>query len=414
MAAKRVTGSIRIVERKRGDQWYAKWRDLSGKQHQRALGLVWRGKGRPPVGHLTRKMAEDLLRAILVDAGRAQVDSTGRPVVTLKAACEAWLQAVEHEEQREPSTIRDYESIVRVYLYEEFGKTTAIGTIDEDRIDEWRVKLLEEGRLSRRTIQKAMTALHSVYAHALRKRWVDRNPVAGVKKVRVQASGDFNVLAPEQVFAVARTIDDEQLAAAVIVAAFTGLRLGEVRALRWRDVDFAGATVHVRRNLPHGGIEKAPKSGKVRSVPLIDQAAAELDRLSRRELFTEPDDRVFTSAVGGPLPLHALPAGLYAGMEAAKIDRTGFPAKGGFTWHDLRHTFGTLAVQAWPLADVQAYMGHAQVQTTMIYVHHVPKTDAAAKLGALVAGQTGASDDHEHGDPDAEDGSRLKREGRDQ
>jgi integrase len=51
------------------------------------------------------------------------------------------------------------------------------------------------------------------------------------------------------------------------------------------------------------------------------------------------------------------------------------------TFHDLRHTFGTLAVQAFPLSDVKAYMGHADVQTTMIYVHHVPRHDAAAKLG---------------------------------
>jgi integrase len=393
--AQRVTGSVRIVQRKRGDQWYAKWRDLTGKQHQRSLGLVWTGKGRPPAGSLTRKMADDLLRGILVDAGRATVDATGRPVVTLKTACAAWLQAVEHEEQREPSTVRDYEGIVRVYLLPEFGAATPITSIDEDRIDQWRVRLLEEGRLSRRTIQKAMTALHSVYQHARGKRWVDRNPVAGVKKVRVQASGDFNILTKEQVFAVARHIEDEQLAAAVIFAAFTGLRLGEVRALRWRDIDFAGAKVHVRRNLPHGGIEKAPKSGKVRSVPLIDQAAAELDRLSRRPMFTEADDRVFCSKVGDPLPLHALPAGLYGGMEAAGIDRRAFPAKGGFTWHDLRHTFGTLAVEVWPLSEVQTYMGHAQVQTTMIYVHHVPKVDAAAKLSELVGEAANASVTHD-------------------
>jgi integrase len=56
-----------------------------------------------------------------------------------------------------------------------------------------------------------------------------------------------------------------------------------------------------------------------------------------------------------------------------------------FRFHDLRHTFGTLAVQVWPLTDVQAYMGHANVQTTMIYVHHVPKQDAADRLSKLVA-----------------------------
>ena len=53
--------------------------------------------------------------------------------------------------------------------------------------------------------------------------------------------------------------------------------------------------------------------------------------------------------------------------------------------HDLRHTFGTLAVQAFPLSDVKAFMGHADIATTMVYVHHVPQADAAAKLSRLVA-----------------------------
>ncbi|HET6570928.1 MAG TPA: tyrosine-type recombinase/integrase [Solirubrobacterales bacterium] len=51
---------------------------------------------------------------------------------------------------------------------------------------------------------------------------------------------------------------------------------------------------------------------------------------------------------------------------------------------DLRHTFGTLAVQAFPLTDVKAYMGHADIQTTVIYVHHVPQVDAAEKLSAAL------------------------------
>jgi integrase len=57
-------------------------------------------------------------------------------------------------------------------------------------------------------------------------------------------------------------------------------------------------------------------------------------------------------------------------------------------FHDLRHTFGTLAVQAFPLTDVKAYMGHADIQTTMIYVHHVPQNDAADKLSRLLENDT--------------------------
>jgi hypothetical protein len=66
-----------------------------------------------------------------------------------------------------------------------------------------------------------------------------------------------------------------------------------------------------------------------------------------------------------------------------------FPAKEGFTFHDLRHTFGTMAAQVWPLHDVQAFMGHADITTTMIYAHHVPTHDAAARFSAFVREQKG-------------------------
>jgi hypothetical protein len=77
-------------------------------------------------------------------------------------------------------------------------------------------------------------------------------------------------------------------------------------------------------------------------------------------------------------------------MKAAGIDRMAFPAKDGFKFHDLRHTFGTLAAQVWPLHGVQAFMGHADISTTMIYSHHVPKHDAAARFTEFVREQKGA------------------------
>ena len=53
-----------------------------------------------------------------------------------------------------------------------------------------------------------------------------------------------------------------------------------------------------------------------------------------------------------------------------------------------RHTFGTLAVQVWPVTDVQAFMGHSAIATTMRYVHYVPKHDAAERFSRFVASQT--------------------------
>ena len=132
-------------------------------------------------------------------------------------------------------------------------------------------------------------------------------------------------------------------------------------------MDFAGRIVHVRQNYVAGEFT-SPKGKRVRSVPLIDQAAIALDGLSRREQFTGDDDLVFPSVVGEPFDDSHLRRRFTTPVTAG-LKRIRF--------HDLRHSFGTLAVQAFPLSDVQAYMGHADVQTTMIYVHLVPKVDAA-------------------------------------
>lgn len=126
------------------------------------------------------------------------------------------------------------------------------------------------------------------------------------------------------------------------------------------------------------------KSGKVRSVPLIDQAAAAFDRLSRREHFTGTDDLVFCSEVGGYIDESALRRRYHAALERAGLMR--------LRLHDLRHTFGTLAVQVWPLHDVQPYMGHSDITTTMIYVHHQPKARAANELTRVVADAIGGGD----------------------
>jgi len=123
-----------------------------------------------------------------------------------------------------------------------------------------------------------------------------------VERVSVKVSGDFNVLSPAEVAAVARAAKGDQLAALITVAAFTGLRLGELRALRWGDIDFTARMILVRHNLPHGGEERAPKSGKVRSVPLIDQAAVALDGLSRRQ-------KVYRARGSGLLLGYGRPAG---------------------------------------------------------------------------------------------------------
>jgi len=91
---------------------------------------------------------------------------------------------------------------------------------------------------------------------------------------------------------------DAQDAAICTVAAYAGLRLGEIRALRWRDVDFAKRLIHVRRAFTQKA-EDVPKSGRARAVPMIDQVLVVLDELSRRERFTGDDDPAFVAPTAG-------------------------------------------------------------------------------------------------------------------
>lgn len=373
MSSAGPTGYLNTLQRRDGPVWYAHVRLPDGARLQRRLGRVWTKRSRPLADHLTRLQAEARLAAIL--AGREPGVNVAPTRCTFGRACDDWLSYIEHDRKRRPSTVGDYRRTVRCYLRPAFGEDTPIEEITVADVDAYRARLVAERRLSDRTINKSLVLLHGIFKRAQRVHGLTGNPAAGAERQPYRRSGDFQVLDPGEVAQLAACADNIQDAAIFTVAAFTGLRLGELLALRWCDVDFARRLVHVRRSYV-AGREDTPKSGKVRSVPLIDQGARALDQLSRREHFTADDDRVFVNQVGD-----VLGQDLLRRRYRAALKRAGLKA---LRLHDLRHTFGTLAVQAFPLSDVKAYMGHADIQTTMLYVHHVPQHDAADKLSALV------------------------------
>jgi integrase len=264
----------------------------------------------------------------------------------------------------------------------EFGAGTLLHTIDTSRIDAYRERVLAEGQLSRRTIQKILVLLHGILKRAKRKGWIASNPAEDAERVAVRRTGDFNVLSHEEVHAVARAESSELCAAIYVTAAFAGLRMGQLRALRWTDVDFGKRLLHVRRSFTADAFG-APKSQRVRSVPMSDQVARVLDRLSRGEQGTRPEDLVLSPGRNVPFYDDTVRKRFYVALEAAGLGRLR-RKEDPIVFHDLRHTFGTLAVQAFRLSDVKAMMGHADISTTMIYVHHVPQTDAADRLSAVL------------------------------
>jgi integrase len=391
----RPTGHLQVKGSPGRRRWYALWRDADGR-HQRMLGPahvkpagrvtprgapVWRsGDGpKPGPGWLTPREAEDSLAAILAAAPRSTT-ARGNAVVTFEDACVEWLRYVTDDRQRAASTLHDYRNVVRRYLLPGFGPSTPVTKITTEDIDAFRERLVGEGRLSRRLIQKVLVLLHGILKRAKRKKWILSNPAEDAERITVPRSGDFSVLTPAEVEALARAGGCEQDAAVFIVAAFTGLRLGELRGLRWADVDFDKRTIHVRRNIPQHGVERVPKSGKVRSVPIVDRVVEVLDGLSCRDDWTSDADFVFVHALGGPVDGGHLRERFHRARERAGL--------GYLRFHDLRHTFGTLAVRVFPLTDVKVYMGHADIQTTMLYVHHVPQHDAADKLSAALRAES--------------------------
>ena len=139
------------------------------------------------------------------------------------------------------------------------------------------------------------------------------------------------MFSPEEVRALVRAAADEQDGAILLTAGFTGLRRGELLALRWRDVDFATSTLRVSASFAAGEVT-SPKSGKPGAVPLAAEVATALARLGQRGRFTGEDDLVFPGELGAHLDGSAL----RRRYERARARAGPRPLR----FLDLRHTLG--------------------------------------------------------------------------
>jgi len=150
--------------------------------------------------------------------------------------------------------------------------------------------------------------------------------------------------------------------------------MGEVLALRVRDVDFKAQAIRVFGNLDGTAGIVRPKGGHGRSVPMVDDVAQQLARLLQREHLTNPDDPLFPGpARGGYLDRSQLRKRYKAAQTKAKLRP--------LTFHDLRHTFGSLAVnKANSIVELQHWLGHADAATTHRYTHYKQQSDAATRL----------------------------------
>ena len=389
-----ISGHVWLYEGKRRNTWYAKWRDQCG-QHEKALGRAWTGKGAPPLGFLRRRDAQALLDELLVDARRGQLRQE-RTGVTFADVAEEWFQRGRFERDWSASTQVDYRSVLDAHLLPRFGPER-IEAIASEQIERWRNDLAEDGARVRHTVNKIVTQLHAIFQYAIDHHGLIVNPVAKVKRLRESYdAARFDFYSPEEIALLVataatgahrdsrrpavseteralRAAEDRQDAAIYLTAALSGLRRGELLALRWEDVDFEQSSIRVFEGYSANRAGK-PKSRKSRTLPMVEEVAHSLTDLKDRSAYTAKADLVFASREGTHLDGSALRRRYHSTLHAAGLRRLRF--------HDLRHTFGSLSINVASIVQVQAWMGHADIQTTMRYLHHKSRANDAQLLSA--------------------------------
>ena len=370
------TGHVFRVDRVRGPAWYAKYRLPDGRQVQRKLGPAWTERGRPPAGYYTKRTAEAWLRDVLDEARRGTLPGMVRTGATFADAAAEWLRYVEQERGRKASTIRDYNSVVNVHLLPAFGQES-LEKIDADMIESWLAERLREGELSRRSLQKIVVLLNGIFKRA-RKVWkLTHDPMVDVERLTVPKRTDIEFYSPEEVHALVRAAANRQDAALFLTGALTGLRMGALLALRWRDIDFPAQTLRVTASYTNGKLG-TPKSGLGRAVPLVDEVAQALARLGTRKRWAGPDDLVFVGQRGEYLDDSALRRRFKRARDAAGLRPLRF--------HALRHAAGSLVAREAGAHFVQAFLGHSRLSTTERYLHAKSRPQDVDTLNRAFAG----------------------------
>jgi hypothetical protein len=179
--------------------------------------------GPPAAGYFTKRTAEAWLRDLLDEARRGTLPGMVRTGATFADAAAEYLRWVEHDRARNPSTVRDYQSIINAHLLPAFG-TLHIEDVSTDVVERWAAGLTVGGRMNNRTKLKILTVLHGVMKRARRVWKLPRNPVTDVEKPVQTHRTDIDVFSPEDVMALVRAAASDQDAAIYLTAAFTGLR----------------------------------------------------------------------------------------------------------------------------------------------------------------------------------------------
>jgi integrase len=299
-----------------------------------------------------------------------------------------------------PKTRDRYEDVLRLHLEPEFGQTP-LTALTREVVKRYFARLQREGRTGGRehpgeplaagSIRKIQTVMSSVLSEAVEMGMIRVNPAMRMR-LPAPAKGDMTILTASEVNQLANGID-KHYRVAILLAANTGMRAGELWALRRQDVDLLRGVIHVRQCVKrdtadptappatvdaYGREVGPPKSGKARQITLGKQTRDMLnDHLTRPAPGgagqTAADSLVFLTP-GGRAVRHVL--------FMHKVFRPALKAlpadKRKLRFHDLRHTCASLLIAAGtPALYVKERLGHASIATTMnLYGHAFPSMEA--------------------------------------
>jgi len=304
-------------------------------------------------------------------------------------------------------TVDFYESAWRAHAFPAFGnrRISTLTAADLDRFNAaMRAKPKANGQpRSETSVKGTYKAVRAVFSYAYKHRLIPFNPCIAVAVPKADTV-EARFLSVAEVMALAAALEKKQPYDLLVrLAAFTGLRIGEVAALRIRDIDLRAGEVQVRLNKTHtskGYVTKAPKSraGR-RDVPILDD---QLFHDLGMHLRNHPHRADLEAGLWpGKVPGHARisydyaldPKGFCRNDFKPACERAGL---GDLVFHELRHTFATLALESSTLTmfELSRAMGHeSEAITNRVYAHLRKKDYSAhrARFSAHVAAASAPS-----------------------
>jgi len=269
-----------------------------------------------------------------------------------------------------PSSARYYQYQLNKYIIPALG-TCRICDVSRTRIQAFLLELKRAG-YANATMHGIRTTLAKVLDVAVESGYFERNPAHGIKTGEREPMREKRFLTPAQIRALVSTLS-EPCRTIVLVAALTGMRIGEMLALRWKRLDFVRGTVEVAETFSDGcfGTPKTRSSRRV--IPMSCAVREAFESHGTACSRTGPDDLVFSTLKGTPLSSK----NLYNRVLAPACDAIRIPR---VSWHSFRHSNATLLGEVGEsLKTAQAILGHSDLETTLnTYTHAIPESQRRA------------------------------------